>query len=151
MILSTPSLGITLSEAIRTAVREVVTTFNSLSRDHFRAPEGNVDFDGPRLSTPSLGITYMDARDKKDLRDYLSTPSLGITIPGYGRCDICGVLAVFQLPLSGSRFVEPTWLLKVLTFNSLSRDHRALFRDFPALRGFPPRRPFAHLYLPATI
>ena len=28
-------------------------------------------------------------------------------------------------------------------FNSLSRDHRARFRDFPALRGFLPRHLFA--------
>ena len=37
------------------------------------------------------------------------------------------------------------------TFNSLSRDHRARFRDFPALRGFLPRRPFAQMNFETTI
>ena len=62
--------------------------------------------------------------------DLLSTPSLGIT--GFWNM-VAGLI------------------LRLMTFNSLSRDHRALFRDFPALRGFPPRHPFAHLYFPATI
>ena len=59
----------------------------------------------------------------------------------------------FQLPLSGSQIAtsHERLVITIRAFNSLSRDHRALFRDFPALRGFPPRRPFAHLYFPATI
>ena len=57
----------------------------------------------------------------------------------------------FQLPLSGSLSSVSSTAGACSAFNSLSRDHRALFRDFPALRGFPPRHPFAHLYFPATI
>jgi len=36
-------------------------------------------------------------------------------------------------------------------FNSLSRDHRARFRDFPALSGVLPRRPFAQMISEAII
>jgi hypothetical protein len=38
-----------------------------------------------------------------------------------------------------------------VSFNSLFRDHRARFRDFSALRGFLPRRPFAQMIPKATI
>ena len=82
----------------------------------------------------------------------LSTPSLGITIR-VGHGTLAGP-KLFQLPLSGSlvdTVLDTLNYAMVIAFNSLSRDHRALFRDFPALRGFPPRRPFAHLYFSATI
>ena len=76
----------------------------------------------------------------------LSTPSLGIT---YGIAQTVKVREVnaFQLPLSGSRSIVRCALLhlRTLTFNSLSRDHRARFRDFPALRGFLPRQLFAQM------
>ena len=84
----------------------------------------------PVLSTPSLGITGIPLKVSLGA-DYETFNSLsrdhGSTVSRTG----------------------PGWTLA--SFNSLSRDHRALFRDFPALRGFPPRRPFAHLYFPATI
>jgi hypothetical protein len=62
----------------------------------------------------------------------LSTPSLGITY----------VEALDELVKRG---------VYVNTFNSLSRDHRARFRDFPSLRGVLPRRPFAQMISEATI
>jgi len=40
---------------------------------------------------------------------------------------------------------------EIKTFNSLSRDHQALFRDFPAFRGVLPRRPFAQMIPKTTI
>jgi hypothetical protein len=40
---------------------------------------------------------------------------------------------------------------EIRAFNSLSRDHRARFRDFPALRGFLPRHPFAQMISKTTI
>jgi hypothetical protein len=63
-----------------------------------------------------------------------------------------GVKVNFQLPLSGSQ-IEKTKeeLREEITFNSLSRDHRARFRDFPALRGFLPRHLFAQMNLKTTI
>ncbi len=154
-----------------------VPSFNSLSRDHqkmayippdavptnFQLPlsgsrgaESLLPFSIIRkLSTPSLGITRgleglevgdEDARDEPFnslSRDHpeclidvwvihiytLSTPSLGIT----------------------SLFRFASTVVKKSAFNSLSRDHRARFRDFPALRGFLPRHPFAQMNLEATI
>ena len=106
-----------------------LNTFNSLSRDH-----------------TLLIVSTTRARPKP-----LSTPSLGIT------CQRCLDLSPRSSPFNSlSRdhqrcYSSTTDRLKNTTFNSLSRDHRALFRDFPALRGFPPRRPFAHLYFSATI
>jgi hypothetical protein len=59
----------------------------------------------------------------------------------------------FQLPLSGSRaLTEDEAITLVQTaFISLSRDHRALSRDFSALRGVLPRRPFAQINFETTI
>ena len=60
----------------------------------------------------------------------------------------------FQLPLSGSQ-IRPDdhpWVGSLgVAFNSLSRDHRARFRDFSALRGFLPRPPFARMISKTTI
>ena len=59
----------------------------------------------------------------------------------------------FQLPLSGSHWDSGGFASGTdrNTFNFLSRDHRARFRDFSALRGFLPRRPFAQMISKATI
>ena len=101
--------------------------FNSLSRDHgshvhlSRVPATN------SLSTPSLGITLTTGERKAATN--LSTPSLGIT------------------RLAHPRIVDPN----SLPFNSLSRDHRARFRDFSALRGVLPRHPFAQMISKTTI
>ena len=62
--------------------------------------------------------------------------------------------AIFQLPLSGSPDEGPHRLSpegRAEAFNSLSRDHRARFRDFSALRGFLPRHPFAQMISKTTI
>ena len=59
----------------------------------------------------------------------LSTPSLGITLIYYAIASVASYVS----------------------FNSLSRDHRARFRDFSALRGFLPRHPFAQMIPKATI
>ena len=62
------------------------------------------------------------------------------------------LLNSFQLPLSGSPEVTTEEAFEsAKTFNSLSRDHRALFRDFPALRGVLPRRPSAQMNPKTTI
>jgi len=128
--LSTPSLGIT--REILNIDPQPAIAFNSLSRDHITSltSSGLTLFSADRiLSTPSLGITRGRESVAED-EATLSTPSLGITTS------------------SGAELLR-RW--RPSSFNSLSRDHRALFRDFPALRGFPPRHPFAHLYFPATI
>ena len=171
--LSTPSLGITVPlgglGALRRGSfqlplsgsppaphsrpsRSHCAAFNSLSRDH-----NNVDDD-------------VDAA----IRHVFQLPLSGSRFFLYRPHHLC-LIPSFQLPLSGSLDnleikVFVLWRLTfnslsrdhiilalifpphaITTFNSLSRDHRALFRDFPALRGFPPRHPFAHLYFPATI
>ena len=127
-------------------------SFNSLSRDHLiprRTHRGRtarnfqLPFSGSHLfliaenfgqpselSTPFLGITHETPRAPRRRRGRrLSTPFLGITLRA-------GVIGLGYMSLS---------------FNSLSRDHRARFRDFPALRGFLPRHPFAQMILKATI
>ena len=127
MTLSTPSLGIT--QEIELVVRaDEPLAFNSLSRDHRRV---SGDCGWPpvvALSTPSLGITHASSGALQSWWRRLSTPSLGITsvpenhgVEGHG------------------------------AFNSLSRDHRARFRDFSALRGFLPRHPFAQMISKTTI
>jgi len=80
------------------------------------------------LSTPSLGITYVDALEETDLGSKeLSTPSLGIT---YVRIDELSDRRIsnFQLPLSGSQHMLILNLPRRAegTFNSLSRDHKEL-------------------------
>ena len=143
--LSTPSLGITRMGYER--YRPVPFPFNSLSRDHLSSMRSTFSIACSGLSTPSLGITRR-ACQGGDVPIELSTPSLGITL-GPEREGERVDRSNFQLPLSGSRDRGASHTFASayqMTFNSLSRDHRTLFRDFPALRGFPPRRPFAHLY-----
>jgi hypothetical protein len=58
----------------------------------------------------------------------------------------------FQLPLSGSQELPAARAEgPAYPFNSLSRDHRARFRDFSALRGVLPRHLFAQMISKATI
>ena len=125
-------------------------TFNSLSRDHFAIKAENI--------AKWLGLTFNSLS-----RDHMSTLTKFNQVEPFNSLSrdhslvvsdegIVGLIFAFQLPLSGSpvrnkNVPHP----RLLAFNSLSRDHRTLFRDLPALRGFPPRRPFAHLYFPATI
>jgi hypothetical protein len=146
--LSTPSLGITRQDRNRQRDR---------GASDFQLPLSGSREHGPLLcdrilllSTPSLGITILIdllrpfrpykafnslSRDHSPTLNensycpyrYLSTPSLGIT--RLGKSEI--------------------WC--TFTFNSLSRDHRARFRDFPALRGFLPRHLFAQMNLKTTI
>jgi len=150
LTLSTPSLGITHSLRPPEYV-DLRCAFNSLSRDH--SPPDHRSRPHRRSRTSPFNSLSRDHFIKRMLRAYrpmvsfqlplsgsqgltpqlwaglgLSTPSLGITCSSASCCDRCR-----------------------RAFNSLSRDHRALFRDFPALRGFPSRHPFAHLYFPATI
>ena len=159
-------------ESARSASENLDASFNSLSRDHFDDYFGKVDLiarfqlplSGSRtrgtamrpmvipLSTPSLGITVTTTTLDATNNVYLSTPSLGITwviiIP------FNFISSKLSTPSLGITIIEDRHIRHRScrsSFNSLSRDHRALFRDFPALRGFPPRRPFAHLYFPATI
>jgi len=100
-ILSTPSLGITWQLA------------------------GNREDVNPKwfwLSTPSLGIT-LRCRRRVDAPADLSTPSLGITVSLECRREVRPVRR-FQLPLSGSQVaLNNVLLIRILTFNSLSRDH----------------------------
>jgi len=154
--LSTPSLGITsggsllmlakstssfqlpLSGSQRHLQRRLVSVqeaipFNSLSRDHLLVRARMI-----RLAMLSSTFNSL-SRDHR-----LTAPAAAAA----------GAPAPFN-SLSRDHMTASTSFVNgdagVDTFNSLSRDHRALFRDFPALRGFPPRRPFAHLYFPATI
>jgi hypothetical protein len=133
----------------------IESAFNSLSRDHytasFRGRNANPNSD---LSTPSLGITCRDHQGSALLRDQtfnsLSRDHLGSSQEPASRAG-----DFFQLPLSGSLGSQETtqnpYTFTADTFNSLSRDHRARFWDFPALRGFLPRRPFAQMNPKATI
>jgi hypothetical protein len=105
------------------------------------------------LSTPSLGITGADGICGIH-QGPLSTPSLGITcreLENHLRM-LWYFFKTFQLPLSGSLAKK---ILKFepfpYPFNSLSRDHRARFRDFPSLRGVLPRHLFAQMISEATI
>jgi hypothetical protein len=130
--------------------------FNSLSRDHappsracpasarsaFQLPLSGsratlIAFliSAPLLTFNSLSRDHYDALLDVHYCDrprVLSTPSLGITRgPGTS-------------PRRSPRSPPSP-------FNSLSRDHRARFRDFPALRGFLPRHLFAQMISKATI
>ena len=127
-----PDFQLPLSGSLKN--REVATwetrkAFNSLSRDHSGWTYGDTTLGVGDFQLPLSGsrdvLTLVQAALKVDL----STPSLGITEERRGRRGGGG---------SGS-------------FNSLSRDHRARFRDFSALRGFLPRHPFAQMIPKATI
>jgi len=116
---------------VRLKLIQKAVTFNSLSRDHTLLEVGPVLRGLFLLSTPSLGITI---RTAGRLGDQPATDSFNSLSRDHEL-----LLLVLPMRFGGG------------SFNSLSRDHRALFRDFPALRGFPPRHPFAHLYFSATI
>ena len=170
--LSTPSLGITKRGRFSNLMRGLYGAFNSLSWDHTSSPSCGQTCAFVKLSTPSLGITMfiITGRQRKWSfnslsRDHgrqgldgrvrrrkvgLSTPSLGITV---GEGNKSAGVGDFQLPLSGSPSTNAAIasLIASASFNSLSRDHRARFRDFPALRGFLPRRPFAQMNFETTI
>ena len=152
--LSTPSLGIT-SHGKRWLSGGTPKPFNSLSRDHglrqeFLGWRLIVAFQLPLSGSPRI---YGEAGE-----------------PAVGLC--------FQLPLSGSRAPHDVELFPLPrrreesfkslsrdhvwsftseagrlrgTFNSLSRDHRARFRDFQALRGVLPRHLFAQMISKTTI
>ena len=159
---------------MRNRFRQVA--FNSLSRDHDqyrfqgrRGREGafqlplsgsHVCFlcyflcDGcHELSTPSLGITY---------EDFVKWYKISVaTFNSLSRDHGCGTRArtasaTFRSAfnsLSRDHILRSHGILSECkgSFNSLSRDHRARVRDFPALRGFLPRRPFAQMISKATI
>jgi len=100
--------------------------FNSLSRDHSRSRQHSHFCTYSDLSTPSLGITGPGDPECPGVGVSLSTPSLGIT-GGQGPDPEGGMLACFQLPLSGSREAGYQgwgwWGNDLSTPNSLSRDH----------------------------
>jgi hypothetical protein len=134
--LSTPSLGITYRGHPAEGCRDLL-----------------------ELSTPSLGITAQTTQVTQQLQDaLLSTPSLGITqsfafgpkTSRHSRTLSLSFNSLSRDHLIGLRAIMDR-ALDILTFNSLSRDHRARFRDFSALRGFPPRHPFAQMISKATI
>ena len=105
--------------------------FNSLSRDHER--RGHARYGLGRLPLFQLPLSGSRASPRT--------------------CRVASDTCSFQLPLSGShrlRAIRQT-SSRSLTFISLSRDHRARFRDFPALRGVLPRRPFAHMNFETAI
>ena len=125
-------------------------TFNSLSRDHSSSPRASRP--AMRLSTPSLGIT--EPIDKGLPCAHVRRFQLPLS--GSPRRTVGESRFLpwhFQLPLSGSHpnFVRVNVKNTERTFNSLSRDHRARFRDFSALRGFLPRHPFAQMISKTTI
>ena len=103
--------------------------FNSLSRDHFSAralSSRESVFQLPLSGSPCTRMSSFIISTST-----ISTPSLGITKLYIGEV----------LPALGN----------VIYFNSLSRDHRARFRDFSALRGFLPRHLFAQMIPKTTI
>ena len=104
------------------------------------------------LSTPSLGITLQ----ARWFYQFTGESPFNSLSRDHREDDVLYHLdgnESFQLPLSGSLKLAAKWsLLATLgAFNSLSRDHRARFRDFPALRGFLPRHLFAQLIPKTTI
>jgi hypothetical protein len=106
-----------------------------------------------RLSTPSLGITRLRGHRCGEVLVPLSTPSLGITLRPVWVTGIRRKKSRLSTPSRGITLAETAKniLDAIKTFNSLSRDHRARFRDFSALRGFLPRQPFAKMIPKATI
>ena len=147
--LSTPSLGITHS-AGKGEGRGHASSFQlPLSGSPPSPSSDSRAF--TTLSTPSLGITRgISFGPNFVIFRSLSTPSLGITQNLSSKITIR--LNIFQLPLSGSRNPSKSALTRGTDpFNSLSRDHRARFRDFPALRGVLPRHLFAHMISKTTI
>ena len=81
----------------------------------------------------------------------LSTPSLGITSNVYFRSLDAKWMTFNSLSRDHKLLLAFPRVKETKTFNSLSRDHRARFRDFPALRGFLPRHPFAQMISKTTI
>ena len=148
--LSTPSLGIT---------RDANMSSSRRGRMIFQLPLSGSQVDGKcqapqrlgRLSTPSLGITGRD-HHALAVPPYLSTPSLGITENSM-EFEFDGRVLRLSTPSLGItlRFYKLRTRSAWHPFNSLSRDHRARFRDFPALRGFLPRHPFAQMISKTTI
>ena len=150
--------------------------FNSLSRDH--GPENvmfiDVELDDSHFQLPLSGSRSL--RDQVSQRACLGLPFNSLSRDhARDTRELFDHLDHFQLPLSGSHHIRhpaptsagrpplstpslgitlrnfPQTFFAPHTFNSLSRDHRARFRDFPALRGFLPRRPFAQMISKATI
>ena len=144
--LSTPSFGITSSTSSKDSATS--QTFNSLFRDH-ESEDADSRVHGS-LSTPSFGITRCcpgSCRSRRSGR--LSTPSFGITGFSVGPLGGQDLVAIFQLPLSGSLFAKFLLLRSLflafqlplsgshsaartfvslsvsLAFNSLFRDHRS--------------------------
>jgi len=158
-----------------------VSAFNSLSRDHRTGGVACLQAGLGGLSTPSLGITSREPRNgarvcRQEICTNFQLPLSGSRDHlGVAQIVIGLLLALFQLPLSGSLARVPLIrtasvalstpslgitrqggggapaLPDLPAFNSLSRDHRARFRDFSALRGFLPRHPFAQVIPKATI
>ena len=125
--------------------------FNSLSRDHFSRGSTEIPGKAKSFQLPLSGSPSVNPGVVKSLTTgELSTPSLGITFEGMPFLFSTTPLD-FQLPLSGSLLFDDVEEGPGTAFNSLSRDHRARFRDFSALRGFLPRHPFAQMNLKATI
>ena len=125
--------------------------FNSLSRDHGSSSISWIRMSASPFQLPLSGSPACLSCFAYLSESALSTPSLGITTRFRNKMPY-RYTRIFQLPLSGSRpTATPTCPVATSTFNSLSRDHRARFRDFPALRGFLPRRPFAQMISKATI
>ena len=99
--LSTPSLGITHGAPKLSASSDLISAFNSLSRDHTNFRFSRYPLMFAALSTPSLGITFgyipsvlphaqsrfqlplsgspSSSAVSDEVPDELSTPSLGIT------------------------------------------------------------------------
>ena len=107
-----------------------IWSFNSLSRDHLK-----VDISGLRIM---IDISFNSLS-----RDHATAKVVVVTRYRQTR--------LFQLPLSGSLVKGLVSYSLDEAFNSLSRDHRARFRDFPSLRGFLPRHPFAQMISKTTI
>jgi hypothetical protein len=127
--LSTPSLGITVMRV--DAPYAAIVEFFQLPLSG--SPPGSAL---RRRREPSVSTFNSLSRDHVQWKRInfclgqvdLSTPSLGITFVSFG---------INQE--------------KEKPFNSLSRDHRARFRDFSALRGFLPRHLFAQMIPKTTI
>ena len=130
-LLSTPSLGIPRRDRSLSCLPTRRHSFNSLSRDHVIAGAFAYEYLYMKsFQLPLSGSHAFSFSGQTKSPHPLSTPSLGITYIRY------------TIGIAGGR---------KFSFNSLSRDHRARFRDFPALRGFLPRHHFAQMISEATI
>jgi hypothetical protein len=150
--LSTPSLGITAVRGPRSARRIPCSGFQlPLSGSPHVIDVRGVDLDLVHFQLPLSGSLAENEIPAHPTMGHLSTPSLGITIPGEDILYHAALLSTPSLGITRGAMQVVRYDQIEQSFNSLSRDHRARFRDFSAFRGFLPRHLFAQMISKATI